>query len=251
MRKLKETVHPRSIIAYTDGSEKEGHCSFAAILYTTDGKEITRDNGRISAKKTILDAEATAIYHAMLLAMNTPTDLTVHQRETERILRHVIILSDSKAAIHEITEPRYKGPRAYLNSMRVEVETHPERHNTAFHIGWIKGHLKIEGNEAADRHAKAATITKDPYPDTNPTFLTRHTSGRRQKEWEEWYDSRKHEYLGRPTRRLKKHIGLSRLDSTILFKIRCNKGWKPDDRLGVADPPGAAISILGDCGAVV
>ena len=71
----------------------------------------------------------------------------------------------------------------------------------------------------------------------SPSFVTRENSNRRQKEWEDWYDKKTHEYRGRPTRRLKKHFGLSKLDSTVLFKIRSNKGWKTDDKLGTAPPP--------------
>ena len=238
LRTLLRTLHPRSILAYTDGSEIPGKpCSFAAILYTPDGTEISRNNGRLSPGKTILDAETTAIYHAMIMAMDTNTDLSVYDRETNRIMRHVIILSGSKAAIHEVTEPKCKGTTAYLNAMRSEMEGHTERPHTVFYIGWIKGHSKIKGNEAADLLAKEATDTKDPYPGTSPSYITRANTNNRQREWEEWFDVSTHDYRGRPSRRLKKHRGLSRLDSTILFKIRCNKGWKPDDSLGVAPTP--------------
>ena len=237
LRQIERSIHPRSIIAYTDGSEIPGKtCSFAAILYAPNGNTIAEINGRLSNGKTILDGETTAIYHAMMIAMDAPTDLTVYDRETNRIMRHVIILSDSQAAIHEIIEPKSKGTTAYLNAMREEVEEHPERPYTVFHIGWIKGHSKVKGNEAADQLAKTATDNKDPYPGMSPSFITRENSNRRQREWEEWYDNKTHEYRGRPTRRLKKHIGLSRLDSTVLFKVRCNKGWKPGDKLGVTPP---------------
>ena len=239
VRKIEWTIHPRSIIANTDGSERQdaNFSSFAAILYTPNGTVITQESGRLSPGKMILDAETTANCHAMNMAMNTTTDLTVHDRETKRIMRHVIVLCDSKAAIHEIVEPRRHGPTAYLNAMREEVENHEERPRTVFHIGWIKGHSKIAGNEAADRFAKSATDTKDPYPGTSPSYITRENTSSRQREWETWYDSQSHNYRGRPTRRLKKHIGLSRLDSTVLFKIKSNKGWKPDDKIGVDPPP--------------
>ena len=249
LRTIMKSVHPRSIIAYTDGSETpDKPCSFAAILYTPDGKVIATECGRLSPKKTILDAETTAIYHAMTMAMNTPTDLSVHDRETNRVMRQVIILSDSQAAIHEVIEPRYMGMTAYLNSVSKDIEEHPERRHTVFHVGWIKGHWKIAGNEAADRLAKSTTDTKDPHPSTSPSFVTKKNSNWRQREWEERYDSKTHDYRGGPTRRLKKHVGLNRLDSTILFKIRSNKGWKPDDKIGIDPPPNCTMCNLPDDG---
>ena len=113
---IKDAVHPRSIIAYTDELEKEGRSSFAAVLFKPDGHELARDHGRLSNGKTILDAECTAIYHTMIMAMGLPTDLTVNDRETNRILRH----GDSQSALHEIDEPRRSGPTAYCGRLKLE-----------------------------------------------------------------------------------------------------------------------------------
>ena len=216
-------------ITYTDGSARTGqNAAYGLVQLDYRGQVVYQDNGKLASGKSILDAETTAIYKAMehILLNGHPSPI---------VSTH-FILTDSAAALHAVTNPARKGTLAYLNAWREEIETHPMRQTTQFLIGKVKAHSGITGNEMADKLAKSATTYKDPYPGTSMSKLSTDISNARQKNWETWYNLEQHEYQGKPTRRLKRHRNLSRIDSTTLFRLKTNKGWNTSDHIGTAPP---------------
>ena len=227
-------INSTGALFYTDGSAnpRNPQPSYGIIMLNYKGNQTATEEGRLYEGKSILDAETTAIYKAMEMALNhrppsaDPTKPSLS-----------IIMSDSKIAIDAVLRPKRSGTLAYLNTMRKDIEEHPERHLHQFTIGHVKGHSNDPGNDLADKLAKTAKTYRDNLPLRTHSKDTTVAGIQRQKDWEEWYDQKSHQSKSRPTRRLKKHTGLTRLDSSTLFRLKTNKGWSPDDPIGTQTPP--------------
>ena len=237
LKYIRDRVTANDIVVYTDGSHTTSKTSYAVVaINPSTGNEISHIAGKLSRGKTIADAETYAVYQGILLAMDTRDNLSVHEIERGR-LRVIVILTDSRTAIDAVTNAKSSGPFAYLNRIRDDVENHPLRKSTAIFIGWVKGHSKIAGNERADSLAKAADITKDTLPGLSHTRLKEDANRLRQRRWKEWFDQKAHFYNRRPSRKSKRHVGHSRLDTSILFRLYTNKGWNPEDKIGRDNAP--------------
>ena len=219
-------------IVYTDGSKKpRERPSYGIAMFNASHELIQTDSGKLSAGKDINDAETMAIYKAMELVLNEARDGFNYGRAAK-----VVILSDSKTGIDAVANPRTSGPLAYLNIMRKDIDSRDDRHRATFTLGWIKGHSNIKGNDIADKLAKEAKDVKDPLPYTTHGKRLHDISANRQTAWETWFREKKHTYRGLPSRRLKRHRGLTRKDTSILFRLKTNKGWT-DDTIGIQEPP--------------
>ena len=233
---LKPKINPNGgYLMYTDGSAnpKVTHKkpSYGIVVLNHQGNQETTEEGTLHAGKSILDAETTAIYKAMEMAMNmrAPWADPTHPS-------HMIILSDSKAAIDSVLRPKRQGTLAYLNILREDIEDHPNRPHCKFTIGHVKGHTRDPGNEAADKLAKRATTYRDPLPMKTHSKAATLAGNERQRQWEEWFDKKSHHCKTRPTRRLKKHKNMTRLDSSVMFRLKTNKGWT-NEPIGTGEPP--------------
>lgn len=206
-------------VIYTNGSKSpQEKPSYGIAMFNTNADLIQTDQGKLSAGKSINDAETMAIYKAMELALNETTFNFGRNKK-------VIILSDSRTGIDAVLNPKTSGSLAYLNLMRQDIDGREDRHLVDFTLRWVKGHSKNMGNELADHLAKTATIFKDPLPFTTHDKRRHYISKRRQQSWETWFNEKEHTYRSPPSRRLKRHRKLTRQDSSILFRLKTNKGW--------------------------
>ena len=229
-KRLLELTSLNDRIIYTDGSKKRHErAAYGIAMFDTEMNLIQTDQGKLSAGKSINDAETTAILKAMELALNEKTFNFGRKRK-------VVILSDSKTGIDAVLNPKKAGPLAYLNLMRQDIEEREDRDTTDFTIGWVKGHSKDPGNELADHLAKTAREHRDSLNFTSHDKRRHDISEERQKSWEAWFNEKEHTYRGTPSRRLKKHRTLTRQDSSVLFRLKTNKGWT-GEAIGTGDTP--------------
>ena len=226
-------IGSHGLIMYTDGSYSRAtnNSKYGIAVFNNQRTLINKDQGKLSPGKGIADAETYAIYRAMNIAL---TDRTIYQTP-----RKIYILSDSKTAIQNVAEPKKEGPLSYLNTIRAEIEEDELKVNRhiQFILMKIKGHSKDPGNDAADHLAKTATERKDPLPGTSHSKRKEDAENARQERWEEWYNKQRHHYQTQQlTRKLKRHRDNTRLDTTVLFKIKTNKGWS-NDPIGIQPAP--------------
>ena len=90
---------------------------------------------------------------------------------------------------------------------------------------WVKGHSHNKGNDLADSLARSATLHFDPYPGASYSYLSLYLSSAAHTEWLEWLRSHSHFYSRNPRRTPRRLRGLSRLDSSVLFRLRSHEGW--------------------------
>lgn len=248
--RIKQTLDlndPEDLIIYTDGSADRGtsgkNPSYGIVVLNSSGNLITTDDGKLVAGKCIHDVETITIYKAVEIALSNKTSILGSRR------RKAVIFTDSTTAMDAVLNSKSNGPLAYLNTLRQELEQDEMRPHLDIMIGWIKGHSKIPGNEMADLLVKNCTnVLKDPLPFTTHSKRLMDISKHRQQLWEEWYEDKKHHYQGKPTRRLKKHRGISRRDSSVLLRLKTNKGWNHQDPIGTEPAPRCPIDDETDDG---
>ena len=175
----------------------------------------------LTPRKTILDAEATALVCGLDAALALPLPGKIY------------LISDCRAALRILQTAPDSGPLSYLNAPLKLLLEQPRTVLAA----WIKGHTGHPGNERADALAKTATLVDDPFPGSSHSYLSLHLSTATSTEWLSWFLTVPHFYRRPPRRSIGHHKHLTRLESSILFRLRSNKGWSPGDNIGVSPPP--------------
>ena len=145
----------------------------------------------------------------------------------------IYLLSDCRSALGIFLRTSSSGPLSYLDTPLSKL-THPTR---KIFSAWVKGHAGHPGNERADALAKTASTLNDPFPGTTHSYLALHLTTATSTEWLAWFARVTHEYLRTPRRHIKLHRNLTRLESSVLFRLRSNKGWSPGDNVGTSTPP--------------
>ena len=103
----------------------------------------------LTPRKTILDAEATALICGLDAALALPN-----------FTGAIYLLSDCKAALRMFSDQKEEGPLEYMTTALEKLA----RARRPIHANWIKGHAGHPGNERADNLAKNASIVNDPFP---------------------------------------------------------------------------------------
>ena len=103
-------------------------------------------------------------------------------------------------------------------------------------MNWVKGPAGHPGNKRADALARTASLVNDPFPGTSHSYLALHLTTAASTEWLAWFLQVQHEYCHPPRRNTKHHKHLTRLESSISFRPRANKGWSFEDNIGNKPP---------------
>ncbi|XP_026479588.1 uncharacterized protein LOC113385987 [Ctenocephalides felis] len=141
--KLNNLMHSRwknFIQIYTDGSKTDNGVG-CAVWIPSQNKQLQ-----------IKMPDWATIFTAEVMAINRALDL-IRKHKLEK----VIILSDSKSALHALNIPKYFGNPLIFDSIRKIEDLIKKKHN--IELIWIRGHANIIGNEIADGLAKDAHST--------------------------------------------------------------------------------------------
>ena len=87
---------------------------------------------------------------------------------------------------------------------------------------WIKGHSGDPGNDRADALAKSASSSADPFPGSTHSYLALHLTTATSTEWLAWFNRVPHYYHRRPRRSTKHYRHRTRMESSVLFRLRSN-----------------------------
>ncbi|XP_035227611.1 uncharacterized protein LOC118199857 [Stegodyphus dumicola] len=163
------SAHP---VYYTDGSKQDAGVG-SAFLLTHHNEVITSWKGHLQPHNSIFQAEALAILKAIAHAARFN-------------YRSPIICTDSQSTLHAIKNHRHTSP--IIKDIQSLLQQH--RSNPARLI-WVKAHVGLAGNEAADALANEAATNHEaievnlPAPSSYlKSQLTRATITAWQRDWD-------------------------------------------------------------------
>ena len=212
------------LLVFTDGSFDGDKLGFAFCIFSDRDClfPLFEFQGVLTSRKTILDAEATALLSGLDTAISQPHTGTIY------------LISDCRAALTMFqTEPR-PGPLGYLYEPLHRLTAASTR---PIVTSWIKGHSNHPSNDRADLLTRTAIILQDIFPGTSHSYLSLHLTTATSTEWLSWFHKVPHHYTHPPRKGLRHHRRHSRLESSVLFRLRSNKRWSPGDNVGTSTPP--------------
>ena len=135
------------ITIYTDSSKTNNGVGVVFVIYHKN-QRILMHSIKLSRHTTVFQAEVYAIYEAAKHLI----------RETTTQFKYIKILSDSQAALTAIVSDTIKS-RTVLDTVNMLKSL--KLRTSIVKLAWIKAHVNIEGNEAADEAAKAGANATD------------------------------------------------------------------------------------------
>ena len=219
----KEMFVEGDLIVFTDGSFCDLKLGFSFVIFQDADciVPVFEYSALLTPRKTILDAEATALVCGLDAALTLP-----HKGK-------IFLISDCRAALRIFQIGLAPGPLNYLMApMARLLET-----SRPVLAAWIKGHSGHPGNDRADALAKTASLPADPFPGSSHSYLSLHLTTATSAEWLAWFNRIPHHYRRPPRRSARHHRRLTRMESSVLFRLRSNKGWTPSDNIGTSPPP--------------
>ena len=136
-----------TLYVYTDGSGIDGQVGAAAYSPTT-----------LSTKQQYLGSEN---QHNIYSAELTGIEIAVNIAQTcQNNYKQCVIYADSQAAIKATVKPGRQSGQSILCSLLSSIDNLISSRGIDLHIAWIPGHRDIEGNEMADKAAKAAAQSR-------------------------------------------------------------------------------------------
>jgi ribonuclease HI len=172
-------------LLYTDGSKMGEEVAAGYRQISVQGRYTRAKNISLGKKLEIMDAELTAVYQAL-------QDL--HDRGIQGEDIHVFI--DSQAAIKRLQKISLTGSQKVCHEITVLCKMLSLQNNKIY-VSWVPGHreiVQIEGNEHADRLAKAGLKRKATNPVTSLSYLKRKTKEEILASWKQaWKNTRQAE----------------------------------------------------------
>lgn len=126
---------------YTDGSKTEDGVGSAFVAFV-NGKRIHEWSTSLNAEATVFQAEL----HAILTALEW--------LQTVKDVRTIALFSDSSSSLHAASN--FMPKNSTVQSVQKQLHTLEKRGKTVI-LRWVKAHIGVTGNEAADLLAKEAT----------------------------------------------------------------------------------------------
>lgn len=209
---------------WSDGSKLvNGKVGAAVVWETTPGQWRTRKVG-LGNNKEVFDAELYALDLALSIALQGGNvRARLGSSNANRLLRevnNVHIWLDSRAAISRIQNLR-PGPGQWL-VRRIHFQIWElQKHQIEVHIHWIPGHMKIEGNERADKAAKEAALSSRKFSEefNSLSHIACTISDRQRIEGRQWFtrEHRRRNLVSRST--YKMDLRLRKYDA-VAFRTR-------------------------------
>ncbi len=242
-------------VAYTDGSEMDGHVGAGAFIPKLNSRE-----------KTYLGpATVQTVYCAELIGISLALQkiLDWRRQHTEAGPSTLVIFTDNQAAILSIIRPGNQSGQQVIR-MIVQLISWLRELTVQVQIHWVKSHADVEGNEIADRLAKEATGWRESgnrRPPVGQPIMegfdlrsackrTIHQKLRKEVE-RKWHTTTCGRQLYKihktPTSKaLELHLGLPRAISSIVTQLRTGKAGLRDflHRIGAVESPNC------DCGSL-
>ena len=153
---------------YTDGNKLEsGEVGAAVVIYLTNNRVITKKY-RLNSSCSVFQAELLALTNALNWAdANLTTDATIY--------------SDSRSSLDDIESPSSSHPLV----VAIHHSLHSVSNKHKIKLVWVKAHVGVIGNEAADAAAKDASSKHCKYSyNSFPISLAKNII--RRQTWNEW-----------------------------------------------------------------